>query len=110
MFRVLTRRLGWTFGDAKEAVAALLADIPHVATTRESKLAAFGLCADHGVAFRAANFLSAASWGGLRPDVTEGFQDRRRFDPPHVARAVWILNPFLEANRAALEALGVLPS
>ncbi len=109
-FSVLTRRLGWTNSDAKEIVAGLLTDIPHVATTRESTLAAFELCADHGVAFWDATLLSAASRGGCGLMLTEDFQDRRRFDPPQVARTVWILNPFREENRAALEALGVLPS
>lgn len=107
-FRVLTRHLGWTNAAAREAVAALLADIPHVAATRESTLAAFGLCADHNVAFWDALLVSAASAAGCGLMLTEDFQDGRRFDPPHVVRTLWILNPFLEANRRALETLGVL--
>lgn len=109
-FRVLTHRFGWSKHAAKDALAALLADIPHVAATGESILAAFELCADHDVAFWDAVLLSAASAGGCGLMLTEDFQDRRRFDPPHVARSVWILNPFLQENREALETLGILAS
>lgn len=109
-FSVLTRRFNWTRADANETVAALLADIPHLAATRESTVAAFELCADHDVAFRDANLLAAATSGGCGLMLTEDFADRRRFDPPQVARTIWILNPFLEENRAALEELGVLPA
>lgn len=108
-FRVLTQRLGWTKRDAKDVLSALLADIPHLGATRDSMLTAFALCADRNVAFWDAVLLSVASAAGCGLMLSEDFQDRRRFDPPDVARTVWILNPFCEENREALETLGVLP-
>jgi predicted nucleic acid-binding protein len=109
-FRVLTHRLGWAKRDAKEVLTALLTDIPHLGATRDSTVTAFELCADHKVSFWDALLLAAASAAGCGVMLSEDFQDRRRFDPPHVARTIWILNPFLEENREALETLGVLPT
>ena len=105
-FSVLTKRYTWTTDAARAAISQLLTGLPHVATTAESTRAAMELCTNHHVAFWDALLVTAAAAGGCGAILSEDFQDRRRFDPPDVARRIVIVDPFNDANREILQALG----
>lgn len=107
-FRVLTRRYNWTNFAARDVISQLLADLPHIATTAESTQAAMELTANHHVAFWDALIITGAAAGGCGVVLSEDFQDRRRFDPPDVARRIVIIDPFNDENRDILQALGAL--
>lgn len=107
-FSVLTKRYHWTTRAACDVISQLLADLPHVATTGDSTRAAMQLCTNHSVAFWDASIVTTAAAGGCGAILSEDFQDRRRFDPPDVARRLVIIDPFAVGNRDILKALGAL--
>lgn len=107
-FNVLMKRFGWTNRAACDVISQLLVDIPHIATTVDSTRAAMELCTNHSVAFWDASIIATAAAGGCGAILSEDFQDRRRFDPPDVARKLMIVNPFVEENVQILKALGAL--
>ena len=107
-FSVLTTRMKRQRGAARDIVAQLLKDLPHIPATVASSLGAMSLCVNHGVAFWDALIVAGAAAGGCGTILSEDFQDGRRFGPPDVARRIAIVDPFAVANRSILEAIGAL--
>ena len=99
LFKVLTRKSGRSWADAREAMLGWRDTFPVFATTPEVMLAATDLATDHHFGIWDAVILSAASQAGCRLLLSEDLQDG------FTSGGVTVVSPFASPRHALLESL-----
>ncbi|MEO6990076.1 MAG: PIN domain-containing protein [Candidatus Baltobacteraceae bacterium] len=108
-YAALTRKGQWAPARARDALRELMEYVPVIHTTAELTLTALDLAVEHALSHWDALIVTTAAGGGCGKLLTEDLQDGRRFAPPHVSRALQIVDPFAEVNLPLLASLGLAP-